>query len=273
MWVARFLVDNQEELKMSDVILRWTHDAEARLTRVPEGFMRMMTKKRIEEHARANTITDITLEVVESVIISSRAGMGSMMGGDLSGMPEHVKQTLADHINEAKKEDVTYYFCFVCNYAVPEKIPDICPNCCSGSEKFSLLESEYRTEAHTAFLKWSVNAIKLLESIPDDFRRKMAKNEIEAFARRNGYKVVTRDIVDERLKVWGDISKKMAFSMDWEDEARERVSKIPDHIRGMVVREMELFAKNAGEDVVSVKILESSCKKWIETNEFHVKWQ
>ena len=259
---------------MSDIILRWTHDAEARMARVPEGFMQMMTRKRIEEHAKANSITDITLEVVENVIVASTPGMGSMSGEDLSGMPGHVKQMLTSYTNEAKKkEDVTYYFCFVCNYAVPEKIPDICPNCASGSEKFSVLESEYRTGAHTAFLKWSVNAMKSLESIPDDFRRKMAKNEIEAFARRNGYKVVTRDIVDERLKVWGDISKKMVFKMDWEDEARERVSKIPEHIRGMVVREMELFAKNVGEDVVTVKILESSCKKWIETNEFHVKWQ
>lgn len=250
---------------MSDIILQWDNDAEIRLARVPEGFMRMMTKKRIEEYARANGITEITLEVVENVIVSSRAGMGSMMGGDLSGMPERV--------HEAKKEDVTYYFCFVCNYTVPEKIPNICPNCGSGSERFSVLGSEYRTEAHTIFLKWSVNAAKSLESIPDGFRREMTKNEIEAFARRNGYKVVTRDVIDERLKIWGDISKKMVFTMDWEKEAHERMSRIPEHIRGMVVREMELFAKNIGEDRVTVKILKSILKKWVETNEFHVKWQ
>lgn len=260
---------------MSDAVLRWTDEAEARLARVPEGFMRTMTRKRIEEHARDNNITDITLEVVENVIISSRAGMGSMMGGDLSGMSEQAKQMFATHIHEVKKgkEEVTYYFCFVCNYAVPEKIPELCPNCGSGSEKFSVLESEYRTEAHTAFLKWSMNAIKLLESIPDDFRRKMTKNEIEAFARRNGYKVVTRDIMDERLKVWRDISRKIAFNMDWEEEARERVSRVPEHIRGMVIRETEIFAKNVGENIVTVNTLESIRKKWMETSEFHVKWQ
>ena len=257
---------------MSDTILRWTQDAEARLARIPEGFMRMMTKKRIEEHVKANNITDITSEIVEKVIVSSRSGMGSMLGGDLSRMPEHVKPMFADHVNETKKEEVTYYFCFVCNYAVREKIPDICPNCGSGSEKFSVLESEYRTEAHTIFLKWSVNAIKWLESIPDDFKT-MTKNEIEAFARRNGYKIVTRDIVDERREEWGHISKKMVFNMDWEEEARERVSKIPEFLRGMVVKEMELFAKNIGEDIITVKTLESIRKKWMETKEFHVKWQ
>lgn len=268
MWVVRFWV-NQEELKVSDAVLRWTDDAEARLARVPEGFMRMMTRRRIEEHARAHHITEITLEVVENVIASSRAGMGSLMGGDLSGMP------VAGYAGEArkKKKEVTYYFCFVCNYAVPEKMPDRCPNCGSGPEKFSVLEAENLTEAHTAFLKWSVNAIKWLESIPDDFRREMTKNEVEAFARRNGYMVVTRDIVDERLKIWEDISRKMVFHMDWEEEARERVSRVPEHIRGMVIRETELFVTNVGENIVTVKTLESIRKKWMETSEFHVKWQ
>lgn len=70
--------------------LNWQDEAEDRLMRVPEGFMRTMTRNRIEEHAFQNGITDITLQTAEFVIESSRAGMGSMMSGDASEMPPHV---------------------------------------------------------------------------------------------------------------------------------------------------------------------------------------
>ncbi|MFQ5900510.1 MAG: PCP reductase family protein [Thermodesulfobacteriota bacterium] len=258
---------------MDETTFKWTDEAEERLSKVPEGFMRNMTKKRIEEHARANSIVEITFDVVQEAIESSRAGMGSMMGGDMSGMPEHVKKMMSPEAEIPEQKEPAYYFCFVCNYAVPETIPDKCPNCNSGSDKFSVLEKEYRTEAHTVFLTWSAEANKYLDSIPEGFRREMAKNEIEAFSRRNGYKVVTRKVTGERLKVWGDISKKIVSEMKWEKGVKERVDKIPERIRGMVVKEMELFARRAGEDTVTLRTLDSIRDKWMGSREFHVKWQ
>lgn len=247
----------------------WASEAEERLNKVPEGFMRNMTRKRVEEHAAAKGIKDISFDVVIEVIESSRAGMGSMMGGDMSNMPSHVKDMLAGK----EKEDISYYFCFVCNFAVAKDIPEKCPICGSGPEKFSLLEPQFRTEAHTMTLIWSVNAKKYLDKIPDGFRRTMSKNEIEAFTRRNGYKAVTMDVVDERLELWGSISKKMKSEMEWDSEVKERILKIPEHIRGMVVKEMESFAKKKGEVIVSIEALNSIREKWMDSKEFHVKWQ
>ena len=256
---------------MSDSNLQWTEEAEERVARVPEGFMRTMTKKRIEEFAADKSLQSITLDTVEEVIGSSRAGMGSMMGGDMSGMGMKMPHSLKPETENQEVE--VYYFCFVCNYAVPGKIPNKCPNCDSDSEKFSLLEPQYRTPAHTMILAWTSNANKYLDSIPDGFRRKMAKNEIEAFSRRNGYKVVTGDVVDERLEKWGDVSKKMVSEMEWDEGVLERVNRIPGSIRGMVIREMEVFAKKEGEGTVTGKTLEAIRKKWAGTKEFHVKWQ
>jgi hypothetical protein len=45
--------------------LTWTPDAEARLAKVPQGFMREMTRQRVETHARKAGARTITLDLVE----------------------------------------------------------------------------------------------------------------------------------------------------------------------------------------------------------------
>lgn len=43
----------------------WTPEAEARMARIPEGFMRDMTKKRVETFAGRNSITEITPQLIQ----------------------------------------------------------------------------------------------------------------------------------------------------------------------------------------------------------------
>ncbi len=45
--------------------IAWSSDAEARLARVPEGFMREMTRKRVESFARKTGAGTVTLDLVE----------------------------------------------------------------------------------------------------------------------------------------------------------------------------------------------------------------
>jgi hypothetical protein len=59
----------------------WTQDAVSRLNRVPEGFMRDMTREKIEDYARQNEISLITLEVAEKGIEVGRQLMAEMIAG------------------------------------------------------------------------------------------------------------------------------------------------------------------------------------------------
>jgi nucleotide-binding universal stress UspA family protein len=52
----------------TDDLFSWTEEAVARLHRVPEGYMRDMTKKRVEEVAVERATREITLEIVEAGI-------------------------------------------------------------------------------------------------------------------------------------------------------------------------------------------------------------
>jgi hypothetical protein len=59
----------------------WTQDALNRLNRVPEGFMRDMTREKIEEYARQHEVSLVTLDVAEMGIEVGRQLMAEMIAG------------------------------------------------------------------------------------------------------------------------------------------------------------------------------------------------
>ncbi len=63
----------------ADDLFTWTEEAEARLDRVPEGYMRTMTKKRVEEAAAQRATREITLEVVEAGIEAGKQMMAKFL--------------------------------------------------------------------------------------------------------------------------------------------------------------------------------------------------
>ncbi len=63
----------------ADDLFTWTEEAQARLDRVPEGYMRTMTKKRVEEAAAQRATREITLEVVEAGIESGKHMMAKLL--------------------------------------------------------------------------------------------------------------------------------------------------------------------------------------------------
>jgi hypothetical protein len=59
----------------------WTQDAVNRLNRVPEGFMRDMTREKIEDYARHHDVPLVTLDVAEKGIEVGRQLMAEMIAG------------------------------------------------------------------------------------------------------------------------------------------------------------------------------------------------
>jgi hypothetical protein len=65
--------------------LTWTPEAEQRLTRVPAGFMRNMTRSRIENLAHEKGQTVVTLETAEAAIAMARQLMQASIGAYMQG--------------------------------------------------------------------------------------------------------------------------------------------------------------------------------------------
>ena len=73
------------EALLRDGVFQWTRDANARLDRVPEGFMRTRTKERIEAVAKRQNTGLITLTVVEEGIKESLKIMEEMIRAQAEG--------------------------------------------------------------------------------------------------------------------------------------------------------------------------------------------
>jgi hypothetical protein len=76
------LAENGHE---ADATLPWTPEAEQRLARVPAGFMRNMTRTRVESLAREKSLTVVTLETAEEAIGMARQQMQETIGAYMRG--------------------------------------------------------------------------------------------------------------------------------------------------------------------------------------------
>jgi hypothetical protein len=69
----------------SAATLTWTPEAEQRLARVPAGFMRNMTRTRIENLAGEKGHTVVTLDIAEEAIGMARQLMQASIGAYMQG--------------------------------------------------------------------------------------------------------------------------------------------------------------------------------------------
>ncbi|MFQ5961299.1 MAG: universal stress protein, partial [Candidatus Methylomirabilales bacterium] len=65
--------------------VHWSAEALARLMRVPEGFMRDVSRKHIEDYAREQSIAEITLDVAEAGLERARRRMEQVMAQEPAG--------------------------------------------------------------------------------------------------------------------------------------------------------------------------------------------
>lgn len=308
--------DNGEESTFE-----WDDEALKRIEKVPQGFMRNMTKKRIEKYASEIGAVTITIEVAEKGLEGAKSTMGSMMGGmggmmgkmmgkmggmgkpggmgemgkmtgkpgamgdmgkmmakmaEMGGMPpveptENKKPESVPETGVEIDDNVEYYYCDICGYTVKAYTPDECPVCRSTKEKFKLVENkaEFVTASSGRVLDWTLDALERLNITPEGFMRDMTKWRIEAFTRKHGSSEVTVDLIEKKYEQWGEGSKKISRELEWDDEAKEKVEKIPSAVRGMVIKEVENEAKRSGASTVTSDILAKVRNKWSSSMEFH----
>ena len=118
-------------------------------------------------------------------------------------------------------------------------------------------------------LPWDSDAEKKLERVPEGFMREMTKARIEHMAKSKGLGRVTASVVDEKFGGWSEGSAKVEKTMRWSAEAEEKVQRIPEMVRGMVVKEIEALAKKKKAFGVTEELLGEAMAEWQKKGEFH----
>ena len=107
---------------------------------------------------------------------------------------------------------------------------------------------------------WTPDAREKLDRLPS-FVKPMVQGSVEAFARKQGYKNITLQVMDDSKN---DSSNGVA----WTQDAEHRLDNIPDFIRPMARREIERLAKERGVSTITAEVMDEAKR---QVHEVHVK--
>src|SRR5204862_6298520 len=103
---------------------------------------------------------------------------------------------------------------------------------------------------------WSADAKEKLDRLPS-FVKPMVQSSVEAFARKQGYKTITLQVMDDSKS---DSSNGIA----WTPEAEKRLENIPDFIRPMARKEVERVAKDRGMVTITAQVMDDVKDKFMK---------
>ncbi|NGZ10168.1 MAG: hypothetical protein CV088_12405 [Nitrospira sp. LK70] len=112
------------------------------------------------------------------------------------------------------------------------------------------------TNAGSSEFTWTVDAKEKLDRLPA-FVKPMVQSSVEAYARKNGFKTITLQVMD-------DSKNDSPNGMTWSREAEQRLDNIPDFIRPMARKEIERLAKERGLSTITAQVMDDAKDKFMK---------
>jgi hypothetical protein len=92
----------------------------------------------------------------------------------------------------------------------------------------------------------------------------------ESIARQSGRDEIDVDFVHQVMATFKSGAAAVSETMSWDSDARIRISRAPDMVRGMLVREIEGWAQRNGDDRVDETAVEAVKEEWRARGVFHL---
>jgi hypothetical protein len=103
---------------------------------------------------------------------------------------------------------------------------------------------------------WSPDAKEKLDRLPS-FVKPMVQGSVEAFARKQGYKTITLQVMD-------DSKGESSNGITWTSDAEKRLENIPDFIRPMARKEVERVARERGMATITAQVMDDVKDKFMK---------
>jgi len=142
---------------------------------------------------------------------------------------------------------------------VPKAEPGVCPF--GFGSKASAADRE---------LPWSSEAEELMQGIPSGMSRDMTRKAIISIATKNGLKEITAQIVTNVLDTFRSGSNNVSESIPWDDDARDSLSRAPDMVRGMLIKEVENWARHNNCSRIDLATVSIVKQVWQSNGYFHL---
>ena len=118
-------------------------------------------------------------------------------------------------------------------------------------------------------LEWTQEAQERLGRVPEGVSRDLTRQRVERLAHRHGLSTVTVELLETKYEQWAEGSARSSADMTWTEEARERVERIPEFVRGPVVEAIEAYAHSQGHAEVTAATMDEARRSWGESGQFH----
>ena len=214
--------------------IHWDAGALARLARVPEGFMREASRQRIESHAWQQGANTVTLDLAERGLAIARAVMAEEVAADDGGDPAPKSQRRK----------------------------------CPCSQTVSPLPAEVTDAPAPA---WTAEAAARLQEVPAGFCRTLTERAVDTLALQNNLHHVDVEFMEKVLEVFKNGSRSVATTMSWEADARARIERAPNAVRGMLIKEIETWARRHGIAEVDERAVRAIKREWQARGVFHLE--
>ena len=122
---------------------------------------------------------------------------------------------------------------------------------------------------HGGPVTWTREATERLDRVPEGPMRELARQRVEAMARRHGSSTITGGLVESKYGQWRDSDRPLTTTLDWSERATERVDRIPSFVRGSVIGAIERYAISRGAARVTSEIVDESKRHWKVAGHFH----
>ncbi len=119
-------------------------------------------------------------------------------------------------------------------------------------------------------IAWNREAEARLQSIPAGFSRDMTRKAAETIASRQGLKEIDSAFLDQILKTFETGARNASETLPWLPEARARIERAPDMVRGMLIKEIEGWARRQGREQVDLAAVDAVKEEWQRRGVFHL---
>lgn len=265
----------------------WTRQAEQSMEKVPE-FVRGMARLAVLRFAQKQGHTVITESIVEQATESlcpvSRNGSDSEAlpqddsAHEISfagGIWSQQALTLLNSIQGTERETI--------RLKAEKKARQEGSNSIEESHLKSFLgeatdervggfpfdnHGEPARNAEISDLPWTKAAEEKITKVPDGFMRDLTRQRVNVFAKKKGYVEITPAVIDEKYDRWADgVSKDQ--TMEWDQTAFARLQRVPDFVKGMIIKEVEQCARANSATVVTNDIMDRASSTWSSSGSFH----
>jgi hypothetical protein len=119
-------------------------------------------------------------------------------------------------------------------------------------------------------IEWSDQAKAMLDRVPEGFCRDMTIKAAESIAGQGGEQKIEAHFIEQVMQTFQAGSEAANETLPWENAAKARLEKVPEMIRGMLIKEIEGWATREGVTTITEAAVDAVKQKWQQRGAFHL---